>query len=121
MPILDIEMVLNPGDSLPHRLASDLAHRAGEILGTTHGRTWVRLRALPSSSYAENDEPVTKHRPIFVNVLKSRRPEGLALVEEVARLTQALAEVCGRPADYVHLFYEPDGAGRVAFGGKLLE
>jgi hypothetical protein len=58
--------------------------------------------------------------PVFVTVLKSRIPEGSALEDEIAKLTQVIAKVLNRPEANVHIFYQPDGAGRVAFGGKLV-
>jgi hypothetical protein len=39
---------------------------------------------------------------------------------EASRLTEIIAQVCQRPQENVHIFYLPEGAGRVAFGGKLL-
>lgn len=35
-------------------------------------------------------------------------------------LTAALARASGRPAERVHLEYAPAGAGRIAFGGRLI-
>ena len=54
-------------------------------------------------------------------MLKSRVPQGSELEEEIARLTKVIANVLNRPETNVHIFYQPDGAERVAFGGKLVE
>jgi phenylpyruvate tautomerase PptA (4-oxalocrotonate tautomerase family) len=39
---------------------------------------------------------------------------------EAERLTRAIAPILNRPPENVHILYEPDGAGRVSFGGKLV-
>lgn len=56
---------------------------------------------------------------VFVRVLKARRPAPGELETEIVRLTQAVAEACARPAVNVHILYEADAAGRLAFGGRL--
>lgn len=118
MPILTVEIVVTENESLAPNLASAIADAAGEIFGSAPGRTWVRLHALPAGSYAENavDPRATPH-PVFVTVLKAAPPAGDELTHEVARLTAAIATLCSRPADGVHIFYEAAAAGRVAFGG----
>jgi hypothetical protein len=121
MPILEIEIVTRPGEVLPPGIASEIADRAGEIFASTPGGTWVRLRALPDASYAENGggPPLGVH-PVFVTVLKSRLPDSDELEQEAARLAAAVARICGRPAENVHILYLPEGSGRVAFGGKII-
>ena len=42
------------------------------------------------------------------------------LQREAAELTEAISQAIGRPAGNIHLIYEAPGAGRVAFGGKLV-
>ena len=42
------------------------------------------------------------------------------LQTEVDRLTAAIAQICDRPAENVHIIYLPEGAGRIAFGGKVI-
>jgi hypothetical protein len=59
--------------------------------------------------------------PLFVRILHARPPTGAALQAEVAALTTALARASGRPVERVHLEYAPAGAGRIAFGGRLVE
>lgn len=120
MPILDVEMVLRPGERLEPGLAQALASRAGEALAAPAGTTWVKVHALGAEHYAEDGGVPEGVYPVFVSVLKARWVEPAARQAEVARLTRAVAEACGRPAENVHLFYEPEGAGRVAFGGRLV-
>ncbi len=42
------------------------------------------------------------------------------LRREVAALTPAIAAICARLPENVHILYQPDGAGRVAFGGRVV-
>jgi phenylpyruvate tautomerase PptA (4-oxalocrotonate tautomerase family) len=38
---------------------------------------------------------------------------------EVEAVTEAMARLFDRPRENVHVLYEPEGRGRVAFGGRL--
>lgn len=121
MPILEVEVVTGPDETAPPDLARRLADAAAEAMAQPPGRTWVRLRTLPAGLYAEDGGgPPAGVRPVFVSVLKARRPAADALAEEAARLAAALAAACGRPVENVHILYEPDAAGRIAFGGELV-
>ena len=121
MPILDVEIVLEPGESLRPELAGELADRAGEVFGAAPGTTWVKLRAIPAEHYAENQtgRPSDVY-PVFVSVLKAKLPPLDERQREVTRLTEAVARVCRRPPENVHILYLPEGAGRMAFGGTLV-
>lgn len=120
MPILDFEIVLRPGERLDPGLALTLARSAGAALAAPADTTWVKLRALAAEHYAEDGGVPEGVYPVFVSLLKARWVAPAARQEEVERLTRAVAGACGRPAENVHLFYEPEGAGRVAFGGRLV-
>lgn len=121
MPILDIEVVRHPGETLDHKLVVDLANRAGEIFGSPAGSTWVKLRSLSQENYAENGSNSTVDCfPVFVSVLIARFPSPEKMQIEVAKLTAAIAKVCARPEENVHIIYLPEGAGRVSFGGIII-
>ena len=122
MPILDVEIVVETGETIEAGLAPRLADAAGGVFGTPAGRTWIRLRTLPAAQYAESGGgPPTGVRPVFVAVLKSARPNGEALRDETLQLTEAIAAVCDRPTENVHVLWLPDASGRMAFGGRLVE
>jgi len=53
--------------------------------------------------------------------LKKAVPFGSELRAEVEALTRAVAQVCGRDPEQVHVIYEPPALGRVAFGGRLVD
>ena len=122
MPILDIELIASdstPG--LPADLTQSLADAVAQVFGTPQGTVWVKVRVIPAAQYAEDNGTPLGVYPVFVTVLKSRVPKGSALEDEIAQLTQVIAEVLNRPDTNVHIFYQPDGTGRVAFGGKLVK
>ena len=118
MPILDVEIVTS--ESLGGGLAARIADMAAQVFGGPPASTWVRVRSLPQEHYAENGTPSPEGwHSVFVTVLKAQRPAGLALEAEVRALTEGVARVCGRPVENVHILYEPDAQGRIAFGGSL--
>jgi phenylpyruvate tautomerase PptA (4-oxalocrotonate tautomerase family) len=120
MPILDVEIITRPGETISPYLASKLANRAGTIFLSPPASTWVKVHTLPCENYAENDSPDSNIYPVFVSILKANLPAPDALQQEVEQLTAAIAHLCNRPAENVHIIYLPEGTGRVAFGGKIV-
>ncbi len=122
MPIFDVQLIGPvPGD-VRTGLARRIADASGEALGSPPQRAWVRLRILSAEDYAENaGGPPPGVHPVLVSVLQASPSQGAALAEEAARLTRAIAGACRRPAENVHLIYEPPAKGRISFGGSLLE
>jgi phenylpyruvate tautomerase PptA (4-oxalocrotonate tautomerase family) len=118
MPIVDVEIVTS--ESLEGGLAARIADMAGQVFGSPPASTWVRVRSLPQEQYAENGTASPEGwQSVFVTVRKAQRPTGSALEAEVRALTEGVSRVCGRPAENVHILYEPDALGRIAFGGTL--
>jgi len=120
MPIVEIEIILKPNEAIDPEISSHLANDLGKIFGSQKGRTWVKIYELPESHYAENNQKTKDIHPIFVSVLKSTLPPRNELQLEVTRITNTIADILGRPTENVHVFYTPEGSGRVAFGGKLI-
>jgi phenylpyruvate tautomerase PptA (4-oxalocrotonate tautomerase family) len=122
MPIIDVEIVSVPEADMPRDLAQRLADALGTALAAPAGTTWIRLRALASDRYAENGVTVAAFDlPVFVTVLKRQLPDVAERATECGLLARTVGDITGRPADRVHVEYAPAGAGRVAFGGKLVE
>jgi phenylpyruvate tautomerase PptA (4-oxalocrotonate tautomerase family) len=129
MPILDIEIVApdsarpstSSGQAPPTDLAQSLANEAAQVFGAPQGTVWVKVRVVSSEQYAENGGKPEGVYPVFVAVLKSRLPERSALEDEISGLTQVVANTLNYPVENVHIFYQPGGVGRIAFGGKLVE
>lgn len=122
MPIVDVRAVVSSAQPLQAGAAAALASTLGNALGAPPGRVWVRLHRIDESDYAENDTRVEKHQlPVFVCVLHAHPPEGSGRSQEAAVLTKAVAAALGRQEDRVHVEYACPGAGRVAFGGRLVD
>jgi phenylpyruvate tautomerase PptA (4-oxalocrotonate tautomerase family) len=120
MPILTVEIVVSPSEKLSDDLASQIAHRAGEIFSSNPGGTWVKVCPIPQAHYAENGQETTAVRPVFVSILKANLPDEAVMAREVEALTTAVAQLCDRPPENVHIIYLPSGNGRVAFGGQIV-
>jgi hypothetical protein len=97
VPILDVERVQSDVRAPPAASPGQaLADAAGGVLGSLPGHTWVRLRVLPASQYAENEATLAPDQlPAFVTVLHAWPPECEVPAGEVAALTQALAPRLG--------------------------
>ena len=121
MPIVDIELVAD-GGAMRDGLAQALADAIGQVFRSPPGQTWVRMRTLARDRYAENDAPLTATElPTFVTILKRQVPGGADLQAEMAALTASVARVTGRSPERVHVEYAVAAAGRVAFGGRLVQ
>ena len=120
MPIVDVELVCRSEAEFASLSAEAMANALGGVLGSPPGHTWVRLRQLSSSCYAENERVVQQDElPVFVTLLVARPPVGVTLAEQVAAVTRVVATVTGRAGKVVHVEYASAGAGRQAFGGRL--
>lgn len=121
MPILEVEIVISPQEELPDNLAGELAVSAAKVFESPPGQTWVKLRILPRAHYAENGlDPAENVFPVFVSVLKRHTPSQEEMEREIGALTKAISQACRRPAQNVHILYEPQAAGRLAFGGRIV-
>ncbi|MFZ9683577.1 MAG: tautomerase family protein [Cephaloticoccus sp.] len=120
MPLIEIE-IIGPSRSVPAPLTRQLADALGEALGTSPASTWVRLRTLPASRYAENGtaRPLGR-KAIFVTITHRQLPTRAQLKREASEVSRIVSTLCNRPADLVHIIYQPPGAGRIAFGGRLI-
>src|SRR5215207_4111029 len=120
MPILNVEIITRPDEYIRPELAKELADRTGKIFGSSPGSTWVKVYFIARENYAENITSFEDISPVFVSVLKAKLASPDLLQIEIAKLTAAIAEICARPEENIHIIYLPEGTGRVAFGGKLL-
>ena len=121
MPIVDIEVVAVGAELAPQPSVAALASALGRIFASPPGHTWVRLRVLPASCYAENDAPTpVESLPVFVTVLQASPPQNTELQAQILAVTQAVAAWLALSQERVHVGYAPPAAGRQAFGGKLV-
>ena len=122
MPIVDVTLVLPQETQVPKGVASELAKLIGRELKAEPGRVWVRLHVLDPDHYAENEITIGEDElPVFVTMLHARPPTGENLAVEVAALVHAVATCLNRRTENVHIEYAPAGAGRIAFGGRLVQ
>jgi phenylpyruvate tautomerase PptA (4-oxalocrotonate tautomerase family) len=120
MPILHVEVVGPLADDVARGLAQRIADAAGRALDSRPQGTWVKLHLLDEQAYAENaGGPPRGAQPVIVSVLQADLPPQSTLAQQASRLTEAIAGACRRPAENVHVIFEPPAAGRIAFGGKL--
>ena len=120
MPIVDVEIVLRRGETFRKEILIELANELGEIFQSREGGTWLKVRELPDDRYVENGGTAEGIYPIFVSIIKSRLPDADEMQREVERITGAVAQICDRSSENVHVIYQPEGRGRVAFGGRII-
>ena len=122
MPIVEVLVVCKTPDKVRAVSAQALADSIGVVLQSAPGRIWVRTHTMAAAAYAENSATLDDSElPAFVTVTHSHLPEGEALAIQVQAITAAVAKCIGRSNERVHVQYAPAGAGRQAFGGKLVE
>jgi phenylpyruvate tautomerase PptA (4-oxalocrotonate tautomerase family) len=122
MPIIEVLLVIGADEQYSSGLAQRLANTIGSAMDASPGNVWVRLETLPSVNYAENASTLSQDElPVFVSVLHATPPSGIELKTEVAKITNAVAQATERHSERVHIEYAPPGAGRVSFGGRLVE
>lgn len=117
MPIIDIEVV----GALPAVDPSSLADELGAIFAAAPRTTWVRLRHLPEEQYAENQDGTPTVKPVFVTILLRSLPSPERLADLAVTIAHRVAFFVARPAEQVHVEFSPPAAGRVAFGGRLID
>jgi phenylpyruvate tautomerase PptA (4-oxalocrotonate tautomerase family) len=120
MPIVTIEVVTDQ-KALPDDAAQRLADAIGRGLDSPPGHTWIRLRSLARSQYAENASTLDAGElPVFVTIVQRHAPQGDELEAQIAALTDAVASVLTRPSTCVHIEVASPAAGRWSFGGTLV-
>ena len=122
MPIVDVLVVCKTPEQVRSVSAQALADSLGQVFESAPGHTWVRTQTTAATGYAENGVRLADSElPAFVTVTHSHLPESEALAIEARAVTAAVAKCIGRTNEFVHVQYAPPGAGRQAFGGKLVE
>jgi phenylpyruvate tautomerase PptA (4-oxalocrotonate tautomerase family) len=120
MPIVDVEIVGLLADTTHAGLAQRVADAIGAALNSRPQGTWVKLRFLDDSAYAENDAGRPDGaQPVFVTVLLAELPGSDVLSQHALQIATAVADACGRSSENVHIVFESAASRRVAFGGLL--
>jgi phenylpyruvate tautomerase PptA (4-oxalocrotonate tautomerase family) len=122
MPQLDIDIVFRINETLKGNAVQRLADAAGKVFDTPPGKTWVKINPVPRNYWAENKTSLDSHvGPVVVTVLKRAVPDPDRIEGEITELTRAIAGILDRPHENVHIKYEADAVGRVAYGGNLVK
>ncbi len=120
MPILNVKIV-GDIDYDRNELAQKIADKAGEILETASGQTWVKLEFLPKCNYAENGKASSELTPVFIEILKRHNPTNEEKEKISMDLATNLSNVLNRPKENIHIYFLPEGFERMAFGGVLVK
>ena len=122
MPIVQLQLVIrDDSERIARETLQLLADELGAYFQSGTAGTWVRVDYIPFEQYAENRETLCDDaRPTLVHVLKYKIPDQDRLALEAKALARIVANVLRRPERNTHIIYEPDGKGRVAFGGLLV-
>lgn len=122
MPIVKVEIVREGSQSEQAGLAASLADSLAPLFDKEPERTWLQLNFIEPGHYAEGGGgPPPGVNPIFVSVLLAELPPLIrrqALAEDLAN---TVGQQTGRPAENVHVVFEPEAKGRLAFGGNLVQ
>lgn len=117
MPILEIEIVGAVNESAS--VAKPLADAAGRILRAAPGQIRAKVRFLPIDEYAECGTDSGESQPVFVSLLMTQFVDIEERESIASDLANAFGEILQRSPESIHLLFEPEAAGRVAFGGRL--
>ena len=121
MPIVRLKLLVrDDAERLGKETLQALADELGRYFESEPSGTWVEAEYLPLEQYAENQcELAGDVRPTLVYVLRHELPNEEKLAREAMDLARIVAKRLQRPRRNTHIFYEPPGKGRVAFGGTL--
>ena len=126
MPIVTIETLsdspISDEDALPTPVQlQSLADSLGALFGSHPSGTWVRARQQQRAYYAENMMEVSASlRPVIVEILKANLGTEKERAIEAAAVCALVAQTLDRDIQNVHVIYQPEARGRVAFGGQLV-
>ena len=122
MPIIRLKLVVrNDDERLGKEKLQTLADELGVYFDTEPSGTWVEVEYLPVEQYAENRfELPEETKTTLVYVLKHHLPAEEEVAQEAMDLARIVSKRLQRPRRNTHIFYEPPGKGRIAFGGRLV-
>ena len=122
MPIIRLKLVIqHDTERLRKQTLQTLADELGIYFDSEPSGTWVEVEYLPVEQYAENrfELPEDK-KTTLVYVLKHHLPAEEKVAREAMDLARLVSKRLQRPRRSTHIFYEPPGKGRIAFGGRLV-
>ena len=122
MPIVRLKLVVqHDAERLGKDTLQTLADELGTYFDSEPSGTWVEVEYLPVEQYAENRRELPEDmRTTLVYVLKHDLPAEEEVAREAMDLARLVSKRLQRPRRNTHVFYEPPGKGRIAFGGRLV-
>lgn len=122
MPIVRLKLVVrHDAERLGKDTLQTLADELGVYFESEPSGTWIEVEYLPVEQYAENRRELPEDmRTTFVYVLKHDLPAKEDVAREAMDLARLVSKRLQRPRRTTHVFYEPPGRGRIAFGGRLV-
>ncbi len=122
MPIVTLEYVQSDeNDRIDPITLQSLTDSLGALFTSPPGNTWVSVRYIDRTEYAENETKVpARVKPTFVHILLRTLPEENQLLVLADKAASTVAKVLSRQQENTHIIFAPEGYGRVAFGGKLI-
>ena len=122
MPIVRLKLVVqHDAERLGKDTLQTLADELGVYFDSEPSGTWVEVEYLPVEQYAENRRELPEDmRTTLVYVLKHDLPAEEEVAREAMDLARLVSKRLQRPRRNTHVFYEPPGKGRIAFGGRLV-
>lgn len=123
MPIVTIECVQQQYSArFDSSDIQSLTDKLGHVFGSQPSTTWTKLRYVDQTDYAENETVLDSSAlPTFVNVLLRSLPSENLLEKLAQDIAACVCETLNKPQENVHVIFEPEGYGRVAFGGVLVK
>lgn len=122
MPIIRLKLIVqHDTERLGKETLQTLADELGIYFDSEPSGTWVEVEYLPVEQYAENRfELPGDTKTTFMYVLKHHLPTEEEVAREAVDLARIVSKRLQRPLRNTHIFYEPPGKGRIAFGGRLV-
>lgn len=122
VPIVRVKLVVqHDAERLGRDTLQTLADEFGEFFDSEPSGTWVEVEYLPVEQYAENRRELSDAmNTTLVYVLKHHLPTEEDVAREAMDLARLVSKRLQRPRRNTHIFYEPPGKGRIAFGGRLV-
>ena len=122
MPIVRLKLVVqHDAERLGRDTLQTLADEFGVFFDSEPSGTWVEVEYLPVEQYAENRRELSDAmNTTLVYVLKHHLPTEEDVAREAMDLARLVSKRLQRPRRNTHIFYEPPGKGRIAFGGRLV-
>lgn len=119
MPIINVEIVGSISANANY-VSQNLADVAGKIFQSGPGQTWLKLTFIPFDNYAENNIARPLEGPTFVSIIMKDPLDDNEKAQLALNLAKEIGQILNRSIDKIHVYFNLEARGRIAFGGKLM-